>query len=42
MNCGEAYVDEATAKELLRRAEEAARAGVTLDIREYVSSPTEE
>ena len=35
-NCGEAYVDEATAGELLRRAEEAARAGVVLDIREYV------
>ena len=37
-NCGEAYVDEATAGELLRRAEEATRAGVVLDIREYVST----
>jgi len=34
-NCGEAYVDEATARELLRRAEEAAEAGVMVDIREY-------
>ena len=41
-NCGEAYVDEATARELLRRAEEAAQAGVILDIREYVCSPREE
>jgi len=41
-NCGEAYVDEATARELLRRAEEAAQAGVILDIREYVRSPREE
>ena len=37
-NCGEAYVDEATAGELLRRAEEATRAGVVLDIREYVGA----
>ena len=35
-NCGEAYVEEDTARELLERAEEAARAGVVLDIREYV------
>jgi len=34
--CGEAYVDEATAKDLLWRAEEAVQAGVVLDIREYV------
>ncbi len=37
-NCGEAYVDEATAGELLRRAEEATRARVVLDIREYVGA----
>jgi len=37
-NCGEAYVDEATAGELLRRAEEATRAGAVLDIREYVGA----
>jgi len=34
-NCGEAYVDEATARDLMRRAEEAAEAGVMVDIREY-------
>lgn len=34
-NCGEAYVDEATARELLHRAEAAAQAGVMVDIREY-------
>ena len=36
MNCGEAYVDEATARDLLWRAEGAARTGMVLDIREYV------
>ena len=41
-NCGEAYVDEATAGELLRRAEEATRAGVVLDIREYVGTAATE
>jgi len=30
-NCGEAYVDEATARDLMRRAEEAAEAGVMVD-----------
>ena len=34
-NCGEAYVDEATARELLRRAEEATRAGVVVEVRSY-------
>jgi YgiT-type zinc finger domain-containing protein len=34
-NCGEAYVDEATARELLHRAEDAACAGVMVDVREY-------
>jgi len=34
-NCGEAYVDEATARELLHGAKAAARAGVMVDIREY-------
>jgi hypothetical protein len=38
----EGYVDETTATELLRRAEEAARAGVVLDIREYVGTATSE
>lgn len=34
-NCGEEYVDEATTARLLRTAEEAVRAGVKVDIREY-------
>ena len=34
-NCGEAYVNEATARELLHGAETAARAGVMVDICEY-------
>ncbi len=38
-NCGEEYVDEATTGRLLRMAEEAARAGIQVDVREYVSLP---
>ena len=34
-NCGEAYVDEITPREILHRAEEAASAGVMVDVREY-------
>lgn len=34
-NCGEAYVDEPTSREILRRAEEAVAGGVMVDIREY-------
>jgi len=37
-NCGEAYVNEATARELLRWAEEAVQTGVVMGIREYVST----
>ncbi|MBI2908231.1 MAG: type II toxin-antitoxin system MqsA family antitoxin [Chloroflexi bacterium] len=37
-NCGEEYVDEETAVRLLGAAEEAARAGVLVDIREYVAA----
>jgi YgiT-type zinc finger domain-containing protein len=37
-NCGEEYVDEATAGRLLRTAEEASRAGVQVDIREYLAA----
>lgn len=37
-NCGEEYVDENVAQELLRCAEEAARSGVQVDIREYVAA----
>ena len=34
-NCREAYVDEITSREILHRAEEAASAGVMVDVREY-------
>ncbi|MBI4332026.1 MAG: type II toxin-antitoxin system MqsA family antitoxin [Chloroflexi bacterium] len=37
-NCGEEYLDEETTARLLREAEEAARAGVQVDIREYVAA----
>ena len=34
-NCGEQYVDERTTGELLKTANDAARAGIQVDIREY-------
>jgi YgiT-type zinc finger domain-containing protein len=34
-NCGEEYVDEDVAAELLRAAEEASKAGVQVDVRQY-------
>ena len=34
-NCGEAYVDEDIARQVLQTAEDAARAGVQVDIREF-------
>jgi hypothetical protein len=37
-NCGEEYVDEAVAERLLQVAEDAARAGVQVDIREYAAA----
>ena len=37
-NCGEEYVDEAIAAKLLQAAEEAARAGVQVDVREYAAA----
>jgi len=37
-NCGEEYVDEATTARLLRIVEEAARAGVEVDVREYIAA----
>lgn len=37
-DCGEEYVDEGAAARLLRKAEEAARAGVQVDGREYVAA----
>ena len=33
--CGEAYVDEKATEQLLKSAEEAARLGVQVDIREF-------
>jgi len=35
-NCGEAYVDEAVATELLQTAERMARSGAQVDVRRYV------
>lgn len=37
-NCGEEYVDEQTTTRLLQIAEEVARAGVQVDIREYAEA----
>ena len=37
-NCGEEYVDEATTTRLLETAEDAARAGVEVDVREYLAA----
>jgi len=37
-NCGEAYVDEKVTSELLTSAEEAAKAGAEVEIREYVTA----
>ncbi len=37
-NCGEEYVDERIARELLKTAEEVARSGVQVDIRQYVAA----
>jgi len=37
-NCGEEYVDEAETSRLLASAEEAVRAGVKVDVRDYVAA----
>ncbi len=37
-NCGEAYLDEATSAHLLTTVDQAARAGVQVDVREYVAA----
>ncbi|MBI3894454.1 MAG: type II toxin-antitoxin system MqsA family antitoxin [Acidobacteria bacterium] len=37
-NCGEPYVDEETSKKLLEAAEQAARSGVLVDVREYTTA----
>ncbi len=36
-NCGEEYLDDRVAAELVKTAEEAARSGIQVDIREYVA-----
>jgi YgiT-type zinc finger domain-containing protein len=36
-NCGEAYVDEQAAAQVLRTAEQMARSGTQVDIRQYVT-----
>ena len=37
-NCGEEYLDDTITARLLGTAEEAARAGVQVDVREYVAA----
>ena len=37
-NCGEEYVDEKTVDELLKTAEEVARSGAEVDVREYMAA----
>ena len=38
MNCGEEYVDEETTSRLLKTAEEAVRAGVQVDVRQFAAA----
>ena len=37
-NCGEAYVDEVTTRQLLGIADEALRMGVQVDVREFAAT----
>lgn len=37
-NCGEDYIGEETARRLLKDAEEAAQAGVQVDVRRFVAA----
>jgi YgiT-type zinc finger domain-containing protein len=37
-NCGEEYVDERITARLLKTAEEAARSGVEVEVREYIAA----
>ena len=37
-NCGEAYVDEEIARQLLGTVEEALKAGVQVDVREFAAA----
>jgi len=38
-NCGEGYVDDAVARDILTIAEQTAKSGAQVDIRRYVPSP---
>jgi YgiT-type zinc finger domain-containing protein len=38
-NCGEAYVEEQITRQLLATADEALRAGVQVDVREFSGAP---
>ena len=37
-NCGEAYLEDSISAQLLQTAEEAARAGVLVDVREFTAT----
>lgn len=37
-NCGEEYVDEKTTAQLLNEAEDTAKAGTLVDVREYLAA----
>lgn len=37
-NCGEEYLDEKVSADLLKNADEAAKSGVHVDVREYVAA----
>jgi len=37
-NCGEAYVDEATTRDLLATAEAAVKGGVRVEVRDFVAA----
>lgn len=37
-NCGERYLDEEISKELLEQAEQASKAGIQVEVREYVAA----
>ena len=37
-NCGEEFIEEEVTSQLLKVAEEAARTGVQVDVREYVAA----
>ena len=39
-NCGEAYVDEQITRQLMAMADEALRAGVQVEVREFAASAT--